>query len=188
MQHPANKQEHLGKRHDKSEDKQPVWKGLRAARPSQHDEFQLETLEHDAVFFSLHVRRWFFFFFFELNKKEADPSLTPHSPRKTDKSIIGTARQLEGGNGEGELKKDDEKFSWDPRTLLSQEGVGVWNTFLMRLPKSKMVIFSRWALSEYHWGFYFILFFCQSAPPTPSYWFTKNMKWQACATKHIRVD
>lgn len=50
VQQPANKQECLGKRHDKTKDKQPVWKGLRAAGPSQHGKFQLESLEHDAVF------------------------------------------------------------------------------------------------------------------------------------------
>lgn len=153
----TNKQEHLGKRHDKNRGQTAGVK-----RPQSCQAFPAWWISDRATrapalfFFSLFDRRCLFFW---VNKKGADPlSLAPHSPwkiRKQDESIIGTGRQLEGGNGERELKKDDEKFS---RTLLSHEGVGVWTTVLMRLPKSKMVSFSCWAISEYHWGFYSFFF------------------------------
>lgn len=172
MQHLTNKQARLGKRHDKSKDKQPVWKGLWAAGPSQHAEFQLETLKHDAAF-SLHVRRCFFLL---VSKHGADPFLTPYSPwniPKQDKSIIGTARQLEGGNREPKLKKDDEKFSCDPRTLLRKGVVVLCGVKFSRdfgnpkwlAPPAELFLNTT---EDLHKSFFFFFFLgCKSAPPTP---------------------
>lgn len=114
----------------------------KASEPLGLPSMQDFSWRHSSIrlFFSSHVMRCFFWWT-RMNLTLFYLLILHERFQTQDKSIIGTARQLAGPNRERELKKDKEKFSCDPRALLSQVGVGVWSKFPRVLENLKWLVF-----------------------------------------------